>query len=112
MKPIALMATAMVFALCGCAELEITTTKSMPSGTTQTVAFMTDLRRDCSLIDVPQVRVVQNPDSGVLSIAQVDDFPLYRANSPFEQCDSARTTGVLHALSRLYWKRSIQLRRK
>jgi hypothetical protein len=75
-------------------QVEINGALSMPSGTTQTIAFLTNLRPDCSVIVVPLGRVVQDPDHGRITVATIEDFPVYSARSPLAKCDSTRTKGL------------------
>src|SRR5271170_6948879 len=75
-------------------QVEINGAVSMPSGTTQTIAFITNLRPDCSVIDVPLARAVQDPDHGRITFAQIDDFPVYSVRTPLSKCDSTRTKGL------------------
>lgn len=106
MKYFHVASAVVMFALCGCSratsihpgadasQFEINSTMSMPSRTTQTVLFLTNLRSDCSIIDMPYGRVSDAPEHGQLSIVEMEDFPRYGLRSPLVACNSARKKGL------------------
>jgi hypothetical protein len=67
---------------------------SMPSGTTQKLLFAFNVRPDCSFVDVPVSRLVDQPAHGKLQIAQVEDYPNYPLLNPRYKCNTVPVKGV------------------
>src|SRR5581483_8819094 len=57
------------------------------------VAFLYALNPDCTVIGAPTVRVVEQPKSGKLEVANGTGFPNFPAANVRSKCNASRTDG-------------------
>ena len=59
------------------------------------LAFLYDLNPDCSLIGILTVRIVEQPQSGKVTVEKGTGFPVYPANNTRSSCNSNRSDGAV-----------------
>ena len=59
------------------------------------LSFVYDVNPDCSLVQVPNVRIVEQPKSGKVTVENGTGFSTYPANSPRFKCNETRSDGAV-----------------
>jgi hypothetical protein len=70
-------------------------TRFVPSGEGRTIAKITALNRDCSLLGPVVGRVIEKPAHGEVSFETGDFFPTYAQTNPLFECNSKRVSGLM-----------------
>jgi hypothetical protein len=97
--------TLAVFALVGCApkpapivpsvspNAPITTPKTALSGVTTRVNFVSLLNPDCTVRAIATIRVVTQPQHGLVNISEIEDFSSYPPINPRSACNKNKSRG-------------------
>jgi hypothetical protein len=59
------------------------------------VAFLYDMNPDCSVIGMPTVHIMEQPQSGKVTVENGTGFPTFPASNTRFKCNSTRSDGVV-----------------
>ncbi len=68
--------------------------KTAIAGTTTRIVFAENLNPDCSVRDVPTLRILTPPTYGVTTIKEIEDFGSYAAFTPLAVCNKNKARGA------------------
>jgi hypothetical protein len=68
--------------------------KTAIAGTMTRIAFYQELNPDCSVRDIPTIRMPTQPAHGVVTIKETEDFGTYSAFEPLSVCNKNKARGV------------------